>query len=456
MRDVGALVRAQREFFHTGKTRDVRFRKENLKKLRDAVKRYEPDILTALKKDLNKPELEAYVTEIGVLLEELNFAIKHVEKWAKPKRTGRPLVLFGSRSYIYPEPHGVCLIISPWNYPFQLALAPLVGAIAAGNCAVIKPSEYTPHVSRLIQQMLEGIFDREYVAVVEGGPKTGEALLDQPFDYIFFTGSISVGRIVMEKASRTLTPVTLELGGKSPAIVTADANLDLAAKRIVWGKFTNAGQTCVAPDYLYVHESVKDALLERMKDAVHRFYGENPLEGSNWPQIVNDRHFKRLKRFLEKGEVVIGGEANAEKRMIAPTILDRVSWEDPVMEEEIFGPILPVLTFGDLDEAIAAIREKPRPLALYLFSENKGTQDKVIRSLPFGGGCINDTLIHFASPNLPFGGTGTSGIGKYHGRFSFEAFSHSKSVVKQTTRFDFSFRYPNAKSALRIMKRLMG
>lgn len=450
-----SIVQQQKQFFYSGKTRDVKFRLESLQKLRDAIKRYEPDIMTALKKDLNKSEFEAYTTEIGILLEEIKYTMKHLKSWAKPQKVKAPITHFGSKSVIYSEPYGVTFIIAPWNYPFQLAIAPLIGAIAAGNCAVIKPSEYTPHVSKLMVQMLEGIYEKEYVTVVEGGVETSTALLKEPFDYIFFTGSVPVGKIIMEAAAKTLTPVTLELGGKSPAIVDKEANLDLAAKRIVWGKFINAGQTCVAPDYLLVHKEVKSELLEKMKQAIQTFYGEEPLKNPDYVQIVSDRHFNRLKKFLEDGEVVIGGTVDAGIRKIAPTILDEVKWDAPVMEDEIFGPILPVLTFSDLSDVIKKVRELPKPLALYFFSEKKEKVDQIVQSVPFGGGCINDTLLHLASPYLPFGGVGSSGIGNYHGKFSFDTFSHQKSIVKQTTRFDFSFRYPNSKKGLKIMKKLM-
>nr|WP_124728750.1 aldehyde dehydrogenase [Staphylospora marina] len=450
------LVQTQREYFHSGATKDIRFRLESLRKLRDAVKRYEPDIFTALKKDLNKPEAEAYVTEIGLVLEELNHAIRHVKRWSRPKRVGRPRFLFGSRSRIYPEPHGVSLIISPWNYPFQLSISPLVGAIAAGCCAVIKTSEFTPHVTRVIRQMLEGIFESNHVTVVEGGPEVGKKLLDLPFDHVFFTGSPNTGRSVMKKAAEKLIPVTLELGGKSPAIVAADAKLETAAKRLVWGKFTNSGQSCIAPDYVLVHESVKDELVKRMKEAIVKFYGERPLEGDRLAKLGNKRHFDRLCKLMKNGAVIFGGETDEDRLLIAPTLLEEVSWEDPVMQEEIFGPILPVLTWTDLDEVIRTLREKPKPLALYLFTENRETKDKVIASLPYGGGCVNDTMIHCGSPHLPFGGAGSSGIGKYHGKYSFDAFTHEKSIVMQTTVFDLSFRYPGSKRALSLFRKMMG
>lgn len=448
------LVERQKKYFYTGKTKDISFRLKSLEKLANAIDQFEPDLLAALKKDLNKSEYEAYVVEIMVLKEEIKVMKKNIEKWAKPRRVKTPLVLFGARSYIYPEPVGVNLIIGPWNYPVLLVLNPLIGAIAAGNCAVIKPSEHTFYTARVLKQMIRDIFDPEYVAVAEGDIETGKALLEQPFDHIFFTGSVAVGKAVMEKASQTLTPVTLELGGKSPVIVAEDANLKLAARRIVWGKFINAGQTCVAPDFVYVPEQIRDELLRRMKQEVERFYGEKPLANPNYTRIVSWKHFTRLKSFLKTSHIVFGGESDHYTLKIEPTVIDRVSWEDPIMQEEIFGPLLPVLTYTRLDDVISTLREKPKPLALYIFTENSGVEEKIITSLPYGGGCVNDTLIHTGSPYLPFGGTGTSGIGNYHGKYSFDCFSHKKSVVKQTTWFDLPFRYPHAKNGLKWIRKL--
>lgn len=452
--DLSQLVQRQKSFFYSGKTRDISFRLESLRKLLDAVKRYEPDLLTALKKDLNKSEYEAYVMEIMVIKEEIKWMKKNLPKWAKPRKVRTPLVLFGARSYVYPEPYGVNLIIGPWNYPVQLILCPLIGAIAAGNCAVIKPSEYTPHTSKVLKQMIEGVFDLQYVTVVEGEAETAKALLQEPFDHIFFTGSVAVGKSVMESASKSLTPVTLELGGKSPVIVSQDCNLELTARRIVWGKFTNAGQTCVAPDYLYVPEEIKEDLLNQMKEEIIRFYGENPLVNPDYTRIVSEKHFNRLQSFLKSAHIVIGGKSDPDTLKIEPTILDQVSWDDPVMQEEIFGPILPVLTYVRLDDVIQQIRQKPKPLALYVFTEDKKVQEKVIASLPYGGGCVNDTLMHVGTPHLPFGGIGTSGIGRYHGKYSFDCFSHQKGLIKQTTRFDLTLRYPYVKSGLKWIRRL--
>ncbi|MGA9174990.1 MAG: aldehyde dehydrogenase [Thermoactinomyces sp.] len=455
MDDLRELLNKQKSFFHEGKTREAAVRLERLRRLRDAIHRYEPDIITALKKDLNKSEYETYLTELGVIYEEIKYAMKHLKTWTKPKRVKTPLMLFGSKSYIYPEPYGVSLIISPWNYPFQLTICPLIGAIAAGNCVVLKPSELAPHMAKVVKQMLAGIYESEFVAVVEGGIDTSSALLELPFDHIFFTGSSHVGKIVMEKAAKSLIPVTLELGGKSPVIVTDEANLELAARRIVWGKFINAGQTCVAPDFLYVHEKVKEELITRLKTEIARAFGENPLANPKYTRIINERHFARLAKYLTDGKVIYGGEKEEEKLLISPTLLDEVTWEMPVMQDEIFGPILPIFQYKEIDEVIQVIREKPKPLALYLFTENRETEKKVIDSLSFGGGTINDTLVHLATPYLPFGGVGTSGIGSYHGKFSFDCFTHQKSIVKQSTKIDFPFRYHFSSNGLKWLKRIM-
>ncbi|MGA8942122.1 MAG: aldehyde dehydrogenase, partial [Thermoactinomyces sp.] len=452
--NLARLVEKQKKFFYTGKTKEISFRLKNLEKLAKTIERFEPDLLAALKKDLNKSEYEAYVMEILVLKEEIKVMRKNVEKWSRPRKVKTPLLLFGAQSFVYPEPVGVNLIIGPWNYPVLLLVNPLVGAIAAGNCVVIKPSEHTFYTAKALRRMIEDIFDPEYVAVAEGDMETGKALLEQPFDHIFFTGSVAAGKAVMEKAARTLTPVTLELGGKSPVIVTEDANLKLAARRIVWGKFINAGQTCVAPDYIYVHEKMKDQLLRRMKREVERFYGDNPLANPDYTRIISWKHFSRLKSYLKTSHIVFGGESDHYTLKIEPTVIDKVTWEDPVMQEEIFGPVLPVLTYTRLDDVISTLREKPKPLALYIFTENRETEEKVITSLPYGGGCVNDTLIHTGSSYLPFGGTGTSGIGKYHGKYSFDCFSHQKSVVKQTTRFDLPLRYPYVKNGLKWIRKL--
>ncbi|WP_144485773.1 aldehyde dehydrogenase [Bacillus pumilus] len=426
-----------------------------LKDLKAAIKQHEKEILQALSHDLHKSEQEAYTTEIGMVYEEINHTIKHLHKWAKPKRVRTPLTHIGSKSMIMKEPYGSVLIIAPWNYPFQLALSPLVGAIAAGNAVILKPSELTPQVSEVISAIIEPVFQEDHATVVEGGVDVSTELLKLPFDYIFFTGSVAVGKVVMEAAAKHLTPVTLELGGKSPCIVMPDADIKLAAKRITFGKFTNAGQTCIAPDYLLVHESMKEDLLREMTACIRDFYGEQPETHPHFGKNVSRRHFDRLSQFLSNGTVVTGGQRNEEELKIAPTILDHITWEDPVMQEEIFGPILPVMTFNSLHEATHMIKARPKPLALYLFTTSKETESYILDHLSFGGGCINDTLMHVATPYLPFGGVGESGMGRYHGKESFFTFTHEKSVLRQTNRFDFSFRYPNAKNGLDLVRKFL-
>lgn len=451
-----ALIKKQREFFSTGRTKEVAFRMDTLKMLRNLIKSHEKEIMAALHTDLNKSEFESYTTEIGFVLEELRYTLKHIENWAKPRKVKTSLTGFGSKNYIYPEPYGVVLIISPWNYPFQLAFAPLIGAIAAGNCAILKPSELTPTTSEFLTKLIRENFQEDYIAIVEGGVETSSALLNEKTDYIFFTGSVAVGKVIMEAASKHLTPVTLELGGKSPCIVHKDANLQYAAKRIAWGKFTNAGQTCVAPDYLYVHHEVKDEFLKLLKEAIQDLYGNALGEESQFTKIVSDRHFQRLKTFIyNSGTIYHGGESDAEKLLIAPTVLTNITWEDPIMEDEIFGPILPVMEYEDILKIIDEMNQHPKPLALYIFSEVERVQNKVLESISFGGGCVNDTVYHFTSPHLPFGGVGESGIGAYHGKGSFNVFSHEKGIMKQTTRFDLPFRYPNTKHGLKWIKMIM-
>lgn len=452
MENYNALLLKQKSFFLTGKTKEIQFRIDALEKLRSTIKNYEKPLLEALNADLNKSEFDAYTTEIGVLLEEIRFTLSNLRSWVKPEKVKTPVTHVGSTSYVYPEPYGVALIISPWNYPFQLAIAPLIGAIAAGNCAIIKPSELTPKTSEVLAKLIKEIFPEEYITVALGGVEVSTALLSENVDYIFFTGSVPVGRVVMEAASKNLTPLTLELGGKSPCIVHEDANLKIAAKRIAWGKFTNAGQTCVAPDYLYVHSSVKDQFLTDLEEAITELYGEEPLQNQNFTRIVSERHFNRLKSFLSDGDIYLGGNTSPEKLLIEPTVLTNITWEDSIMADEIFGPILPVMEYNDITDVIEGIHKHPNPLALYVFTESAEIEKKVLHNVSFGGGCINDTLYHLASPYLPFGGVGNSGMGAYHGKGSFDTFSHKKAVLKQTTMFDIPFRYPNAKNALKRIK----
>ncbi|WP_313800863.1 aldehyde dehydrogenase [Cytobacillus sp.] len=451
----GDLLEKQRNFFLQGKTKELSYRIEALKSLQSLIRTNEQDLMIALKKDLNKSEFDTYLTEIGIVLEEIKFTLKHLSVWAKPRRVRSSLATLGSKSYIYPEPYGISLVISPWNYPFQLAIAPLAGAIAAGNCVILKPSELTPNTSAVLAKLISEKFPQEFITVVEGGVEVSTALLNEKFDYIFFTGSVSVGKIVMQAAAKNLTPVTLELGGKSPCIVHEDANLKLAAKRIAWGKFTNAGQTCVAPDYLYVHSRVKKEFLHELKEAIYELYSENIFDTGLFTKIVSEKHFKRLISFLNNGERYLGGKFDETKLTIEPTILDKIHWDDEVMQEEIFGPILPVMGYESLPQSIREIQSRPKPLALYLFSESDMIQEKILNEISFGGGCINDTVYHLSSPYLPFGGVGESGIGAYHGKGSFDVFTHEKSILKQTTRFDLPFRYPTMKNGLKFIKRIL-
>jgi aldehyde dehydrogenase (NAD+) len=454
MEGLGQLLKAQRDFFLSGKTKDVLFRMNALTSLGNMIRSHETEIMSALKKDLNKSDFDSYISEMGILLEEIRFTLKHIREWTQPKKVKTALTQMGSKGYIYSEPYGVVLIISPWNYPLQLAIAPLIGAIAAGNCAVLKPSELTPETSKLMAELINKTFSEEFVAVVQGDADTTQTLLKEKFDYIFFTGSVSVGKVIMEAAAKHLTPVTLELGGKSPCIVHHDANLKLAAKRIAWGKFINAGQTCVAPDYLYVHKDIKDEFIKTFKESINELY-EEIVKNGEFTRIVSERHFNRLAGLLSSGEILHGGNYSIDTLTIEPTVLGGVTWDDPVMQEEIFGPVLPVLEYDNEATMIHYINEHPKPLALYIFSESKEFQGTILDSISFGGGCINDTVMHLSSPYLPFGGVGESGIGAYHGRGSFDVFSHQKSILKQTTTFDLPFRYPNRKDALKQIKRFI-
>ena len=439
--DIQALVAAQRAYFNTGATLPLAARREALQRLRAAVTAREGDITAALRSDLNKSPAESYMCEVGLTLSELSFVEKRLARWMGDRPHLTPLAQFPARSFTVREPYGVVLIMSPWNYPFLLTLEPLIGAIAAGNCCVVKPSAYSPAASAIIRDLLAECFPPEFVSVVEGGRKENQALLDQKFDYIFFTGGVEVGREVMVKAARHLTPVTLELGGKSPCIVDKTARLDLAAKRLVFGKLLNCGQTCVAPDYLLVDRRVKDRFLEYLKRWITVMYGENPLDNGGYVRMVNGKHFRRVMGLIDPDKVVFGGRGDPDTLKIQPTILDNVSPEDAVMREEIFGPVLPVLTFEDVQEALDFVNARPRPLALYLFSRDRRVQELFLRRASFGGGCINDTVIHLATSQMPFGGVGSSGMGGYHGKTSFETFSHQKSIVKKYTWMDMPVRY---------------
>ncbi|MCM2588291.1 aldehyde dehydrogenase [Rossellomorea marisflavi] len=428
------LLTKQRTYFRTGETKSVAFRINTLNTLKSLVQKHEQDILDAVKQDLNKSELEAKRAEVGLVIGEIDFMVENLEEWAATKEVPTPASHEGAKSFIQPEPYGSALVIAPWNYPFQLAVTPLVGAIAGGNTAVLKPSELTPKTSALLSTLINDNFPEEYLHVVEGEVETSTALLKEDFDYIFFTGSTGVGKIVAEAAAKHLTPTTLELGGKSPTIVHEDANLDEAAQRIARGKFANAGQTCVAPDYLLVHSSVKDELMSKFKEVITASYGENIVENPNFGHVVSERHFDRLVGFLDNGSIVTGGKHDRNNLIIEPTILDNISWDDSVMQDEIFGPILPVMTYDSLDEIIEPIVKRPKPLALYLFSDDEAVQDEILSTISFGGGSINDTINHMTSHYLPFGGVGDSGMGAYHGKASFDTFTHFKSVLKRPTK----------------------
>lgn len=455
MNTIGNIVKDQRIYFNKGETLDYSFRKKQLLKLKEMLKVHEEEIYQALKNDLNKSKAETHMTELGFLYIEIDLTIKNLKEWMEEEQVHTPITHKGSKSFIYKEPYGVALVIAPWNYPLQLAIGPVIGAIAAGNCVVIKPSEFSIATSRIMAEMFRSTFDPNYIAVVEGAKDESQELLKQEFDYIFFTGSTNVGKIVMKAASEHLTPVTLELGGKSPVIVDKDADIKLAAKRIVWGKFTNAGQTCVAPDFLYVHEKVKKKLIKALKKYIISFYEKKPLENKDYVHIINSDHFNRLNNYMDKGNILYGGQTDTNIKAIEPTLMDGITWDDPIMQEEIFGPLLPILTFRKLDDALTQIKQIDKPLAFYYFGNNKKTQEKIIKEVPFGGGCMNDTLFHLANPHLPFGGVGSSGMGGYHGKYTFDTFSHKKSILKQTTKFDIPLRYPGSKIANAMIKKVM-
>lgn len=438
---ISALVSEQRAFFESGKTLCMCYRKEALQKLYAAIVSRESALIDALQKDLGKSDFESYMCEIGMVLDEISYMLKHLEGFAKEKRVRTPLAQFASRSYVKPSPYGVVLIMSPWNYPFLLTLDPLVDALAAGNTAIIKPGAYAPATAQAIKELLESIFPREYVAVVTGGRAENTYLLDQKFDYIFFTGSKGVGKEVMKKAAEHLTPVTLELGGKSPCIVDESADLALAARRIAFGKYLNCGQTCVAPDYVLCHKSVRDRFVELLKEEISRQYGKHPLQNADYGHIINQKHFERVCSLIDSDKTVHGGRTNADTLQIEPTVMTNIGWDDAVMGEEIFGPVLPVLTFETVDEVIETVNSHDRPLALYLFSSNKKTVRRITSRCQFGGGCINDVIIHLATAHMGFGGVGESGMGAYHGKVGFDTFSHKKSIVDKKTWIDLPMRY---------------
>ena len=447
-------LQSMRKYFESGATRSYDFRRQQLVKLKQAVLGHEKEIYASLYSDLKKSPEEAYATELGLLLAEANTALKNLRKWMKPQSAGTDLVNLPSSSKIYRDPLGVVLIISPWNYPLQLLLIPLVGAIAGGNCAVLKPSEHAPATAAVIERIITQVFSAEYVYITQGdGAEIIPAMMQSfRFDHVFYTGSIPVGKIIYQLAAKELVPVTLELGGKSPAVVESDADITAAAKRIALGKFINAGQTCIAPDYVLVHESIKDKFVEKLKQAIDSFYGEDKMESGSYGKIINEKRFDKLVSYLSQGDIVMGGETQKSKLFISPTIIGNVPLDGPLMTEEIFGPILPVLGFNSTKDALSIIQRNPNPLAFYVFTSDTKKEKEWVEALPFGGGCINNTAWHFTNHHIPFGGIGNSGIGAYHGKHTFDTFTHAKPVMKAPLWFDPSIKYPPFKGKLKIFK----
>ncbi len=451
--EIERLVNDQKVFFATGKTIPISFRLERLKALKSAIIAHEADIAEALKTDLGKSFHESYMCEIGMTLSELSYLIKHLRGWNRNRHHRIGLANFHSKGYSVWEPYGCVLVMSPWNYPFMLCMEPLAGALAAGNCCILKPSAYSPATSAIIKQIIEEVFLQEYVAVIEGGRQENQALLEQRFDYIFFTGGVTVGKQVMEKAAKHLTPITLELGGKSPCIITDNCDLKVAATRLVFGKYLNCGQTCVAPDYCLVDAKIKDKFLNLVKEQLVKMYGTNPLDNPSYGKIINQKHYERILGLIDPNKVIMGGNSNPETLQIAPTILDHVTADDAVMQEEIFGPILPIITYQTIDEAETFIKQYEKPLALYLFTKDKAIEKRFMNYVSFGGGCINDTIVHLSEPSMGFGGVGHSGMGCYHGRKSFETFSHQKFILKKYNWIDLPMRYQPYKTIyLKLIK----
>ncbi|EAR01511.1 aldehyde dehydrogenase [Maribacter sp. HTCC2170] len=448
------ILKRQREFFMTQQTKDVSFRKKALKKLQKEIISREDAICDAVYADFKKPKFETLATETQFVLAELKLVLKNLELWARPQRKSATLMNWPSSDWIYSEPYGAVLIIAPWNYPFQLALAPLIGAIAAGNTVVIKPSEATPNTSKITAEIIEAVFPKEHAAVVEGGIEVSQNLLAQKWDYIFFTGSTNVGRIVYESAAKHLTPVTLELGGKNPCIVDESASISLAAKRIVWGKFINAGQTCIASDYILVHKSVKEKLIDALKQNITKGYGENIEDSPDFSRTVNQKHYNGLKKMLEGEEIIFGGNTNDEDNYLSPTLVNEPKLDSTLMHGEIFGPILPIIAYETEDDIHKYIMNYGKPLATYVFSNNKKFQKRIINNYSFGGGAINDTVIQITNKKLPFGGVGASGMGAYHGRTSFDIFSHQKAIIKKANWLDAPLRYPPYNLPMKLVKKV--
>lgn len=451
------LINTQRNYYNSGITKPLAFRKEKLKLLKKVISNYEKDIKKALYEDLRKSDFEAYTTEIGIVYASISHALKYLEEWMHPTSVPTPVQFQPGKSMIVHDPYGVTLIIGPFNYPFQLVMEPLIGAIIGGNTAIVKPSESAKATCAIVRTILEEVFNEEYVAVVEGEKDETSALIHAPFDFIFFTGSVAVGKIVAKAAANRLTPHILELGGKSPVIVDQTANLEVAAKRIVWGKYVNAGQTCIAPDYVFVHESVKVSFVRQLKKTLQKFYGNDPQNSNDFGRIINERQFDRLNALLEKekAQILFGGEVDREDLYIAPTVLQDITWNSPIMQDEIFGPIMPILTYSDLGQVVNEIRQKPKPLAAYFFSETEKAIQFFLEELPFGGGCINETITHVGSLHLPFGGVGESGVGNYHGKASFDAFTHQKSILKRSSKLANGLLYPPYKQKTTLVKTIL-
>lgn len=451
------ILKRQRNYLSSIGIIDVTDRIENLKKLKNSIKKYENNIINALNIDLGKPEFEAYSSEVGFVYSTIDYFIKNLKSWTKVKKVKNDAAQLPGKSYIYKSHYGAVLIIGPYNYPFQLLIEPLIGAISGGNTVILKPSEYATKTEAIVEKIIKETFDEKYIAVVTGDYKVNSQLLDLEFDYIFFTGSVNVGKIVMEKASKHLTPVTLELGGKSPVIVDNTANLKVSAKRILWGKLTNAGQTCVAPDYILAHEDIYEELIKEFEKVIIEFYGQDIINSKDFGRIINDRHMNRLNAILEhdKNKITFGGEVDFEKRYISPTIIRDVTLEDAVMNEEIFGPIIPVIKYKNMEDIKYYISHHKNPLALYVFSEDENFSEDIINRFSFGGGCVNDTISHVASAYLPFGGIGSSGMGNYHGKASFDTFTHTKSIVKKSTKIDLKLVFPPYKDKIKLIKKVM-
>jgi aldehyde dehydrogenase (NAD+) len=447
-----SLVAGQRAFFSSGKTLDYKFRLSTLQHLKMLIIKNESLLFEALYKELGKPPFESYASEIGVILQEINLTMRNLRKWVHPKHVYTPLVHFIARSYYFYEPYGVVLIISPWNYPFQLLFDPIIGALAAGNCVIGKPSQRATHTSELIIDIISNNFNPEHICLIRGGKETNQILFKEKFDYIFFTGSTETGKQVMKAAADTLTPVSLELGGKNPVIVTDDADIRLSARRILWGKMLNAGQSCVAPDYILAHSNIKNKLVSEIIICLEKFYGTDPSKSPDFCKIINISNLERLKKYLDGGKIIHGGEIIPENCYFSPTLIEGINQDHPAMKEEIFGPILPIIEYHELDEAIEFINRCPRPLAVYIFSNSLKKRNEIIKRTQSGGVCINETVVYFINPYLPFGGIGQSGMGRYHGRFSFETFSYKRSVMHKSNLVDFPVRYPPYRNKINILR----